>query len=206
VSALAIAAITSTVSWVPKLFVGIVLSVISSAFFALDYGIVVEFLSNLVPEKRRGLADEVKTLLGEIGVKYIKAYALLMTITFVELAIGLSVLGIDGALTIAAMTAVVDILPVLGTGGIVVPWAVFHLIKGNLFLGLGLAILYLVITVVRQILEPKVVGQQIGLHPIVVLLCMYVGVQLFGIIGLFLLPFTILVVKYLYDNGVIGSA
>ena len=206
ISAIAIATVTSTVSWVPKLFLGIVLSIISSVFFALDYGMILGFLSNLVPQRRRGLVEEVKTLIGEIGVKYIKAYALLMLITFTEMVIGLSILRIEGAFIIAAVTAVVDILPVLGTGLVVVPWALFHLIKGNLFLGLGLAILYIVITFVRQLLEPKVVGQQIGLHPIVILLCMYVGVQIFGIIGLFVLPFTILVIKYLYDNGKWGPS
>ena len=114
--------------------------------------------------------------------------------------IGLSI-GIDGATTIAAFTAVVDIFPVLGTGFVVIPWALFHLAKGNLYLGLGLCLLYGVITVVRQILEPKVVGQQIGLHPIVILICMYAGVKIFGVMGLFILPFTILVLKYLYDQG-----
>ena len=199
VSSVAITAITSTVSWVPRLFFGIVLSIISTVFFALDYGMITEFLSSLVPP--RGLLLELKTLVGGIGVKYIKAYALLMLITFTEMVIGLSILRIEGAATIAAFTAVVDILPVLGTGLVVIPWALFHLVKGNLFLGLGLFLLYAVITVVRQVLEPKVVGQQIGLHPIVILLCMYAGVKLFGVVGLFVLPFTILVIKYLYDHG-----
>lgn len=204
ISSMAINAVTSTVSWVPRLFISVVLSIISSVFFALDYEIMMDFLSNLLPKKSRGLIAELQTFVGDIGVKYVKAYAFLMFVTFTEMAIGLSILGIDGALAIAALTAAVDILPILGTGGIVVPWAIFHLIKGNLFLGLGLLLLYVIITVVRQTLEPKVVGQQIGLHPIVVLLCMYVGVQIFGIIGLFVLPFTILVVKYLYDNGKLG--
>jgi sporulation integral membrane protein YtvI len=201
VSSAAIAAITSTVSWLPRLFLGVVLSIISSVFFALDYELITEFLSNLVPHQRRGLIAELKTLVGGIGVKYTKAYALLMLITFTEMTIGLSILGIDGATTIAAFTAVVDIFPVLGTGFVVIPWALFHLAKGNLYLGLGLCLLYGVITVVRQILEPKVVGQQIGLHPIVILICMYAGVKIFGVMGLFILPFTILVLKYLYDQG-----
>ncbi len=205
VSSVAIVAITSTVSWVPRLFLGIVLAIISSVFFAVDYGVIIEFLSNLFPQNRRGLLDEVKTLVGEVGAKYVKAYSFLMLITFTEMAIGLSILRVEGALPIAAFTAVVDILPVLGTGGVVVPWAIFHLIKGNLPLGLGLLVLYFVITVVRQVLEPKVVGEQIGLHPIVILLCMYVGVQIFGIIGLFALPFTILVIKHLYNAGKLGS-
>lgn len=206
ISSVAITTVTSTVSWVPRLFLGIVLSIISSVFFALDFGMIWGFLSNLVPQKRRGTVREVQTLLGTIGAKYVKAYSFLMLITFTEMAIGLSILGIERALTIAAVTAVVDILPVLGTGLVVIPWAIFHLIKGNIFLGLGLAILYIVITFVRQLLEPKLVGQQIGLHPIVVLLCMYVGVQIFGIIGLFVLPFTILVIKYLYDHGKLGPS
>jgi sporulation integral membrane protein YtvI len=201
ISSIAISGITSTVSWVPRLFFGIVLSIISSVFIALDYGTIMEFLSNLVPARRRELVEEVKVLLGHIGVKYFKAYALLMLITFTELAIGLSILRVEGAIAIAALTAIVDILPVLGTGGVVIPWGLFNLIKGNLSLGLGLLALYVIITVVRQSLEPKVVGQQIGLHPVVVLLCMYVGLKLFGVLGLFILPFTILVVKYLYDHG-----
>jgi len=106
-----------------------------------------------------------------------------------------------GWFSIAAFTAVVDILPVLGTGLVLIPWALFHLIKGNLSLGLGLVLIYVVITVIRNVLEPKLVGQQIGLHPIVMLLCMYAGVRIFGVIGLFILPFSILVIKYLYDHG-----
>ena len=199
-SSVAISGITSTVSSVPKLFFIVVLAIISSVFFALDYGIILDYLANLVPAKRRGVVDEVKVLIGEIGVKYVKAYALLMLITFVELSVGLSILRVPGALIIAALIAMVDILPVLGTGGILIPWALFHLVKGNLSLGLGLLVLYVFVTVVRQILEPKVVGQQIGLHPIVILLCMYVGLRLFGFVGLFVLPFTILVLRYLYDQ------
>lgn len=201
VSSMAIAAITSAVSLVPRMFLGIVLSIISSVFIALDYEVIMDFLSNLVPDTRRGLVGELRTFSSEIGVKYLKAYTLLMLITFTEMFIGLSILKIEGAVTIAAFTAVVDILPVLGTGLVVIPWAVFHLINGNLSLALGLFLLYVVITVVRQVLEPKLVGQQIGLHPVVVLLGMYVGAKLFGMIGLFLLPFTVLVIKYLYDHG-----
>jgi predicted PurR-regulated permease PerM len=107
---------------------------------------------------------------------------------------------VDGAITVAAMIAVIDILPVLGTGGIVVPWIIIELIKGNMPFAFGLATLYLIITVVRNILEPKLVGKQIGLHPLVMLMCMYVGLKLFGFIGLFVLPVAVVIVKHLYDN------
>jgi len=124
-----------------------------------------------------------------------------MLITFIELAVGLSILRADGAIYIAALTAIIDIMPVLGTGAVVIPWSIFEFIKGNLTFAIGLAILYIVIMIVRNILEPKLVGKQIGLHPLIMLICMYVGVKVFGFIGLFVLPIIAAIMKYLYDNG-----
>lgn len=200
-SSVAIATITSAVSLVPRMFLGIVLSVISSVFFAMDFEMVMSFLTDLLPQKWRSYSGEMRSFSSNILGKYIKSYILIMLITFTEVAIGLSILRVNNAIPIAAFTAVVDILPVLGTGAILIPWGLFNLAKGNLFLGLGLLVLYVVITIIRNVLEPRLVGQQIGLHPIVMLLCMYVGVRLFGVVGLFALPISILVVKYFYEHG-----
>lgn len=206
ISSLAIATVTSAVSLVPRMFLGVILAVISSAFFALDFEVVINFFRDLLPQRWRGLTGELRTFSSNILGKYLKAYALIMLITFTEVAIGLSILGVNSAIPVAAFTAVVDILPVLGTGAILIPWGLFSLVQGNLFLGLGLLVLYVVITVIRNVIEPRLVGQQIGLHPIVVLLCMYAGVRLFGVVGLFALPITILVFKYFYDHGKIDPA
>lgn len=83
---------------------------------------------------------------------------------------------------------------VLGTGGVVVPWIIIELIKGNVPLAIGLAVLYLIIIIVRNILEPKLVGKQIGLHPLVI------GLKVFGLIGILALPVTVVIIKHLYDN------
>jgi len=123
-----------------------------------------------------------------------------MVVTFIELAVGLSLLSVDRAITIAALIAVIDILPVLGTGGVVVPWIIVELIKGNIPFAVGLVVLYLVIIIVRNILEPKLVGNQIGLHPLVMLMCMYVGLKIFGIIGIFVLPVAVVILNHLHDN------
>jgi len=155
----------------------------------------------LFSPKSRNFLVEVKGFATGIGWKYVKAYAGLMLITFAELALGLSILKVDGAISVAAMTAVIDILPVLGTGIVVIPWSIIEFIKGNTPLAIGLAVLYLIIMVVRNILEPKLVGKQIGLHPLIMLICIYVGVRAFGFIGLFALPVIAVIVKYLYDNG-----
>ena len=107
----------------------------------------------------------------------------------------------DYALLIALLTAIVDILPVLGTGTVRIPWAAAMLILGNFPLGIGLLILYAIITVVRQMLEPRVVGKQIGLYPLVTLVCMFVGTYLFGFVGLFGLPIIATVLVQLNQSG-----
>ena len=126
ISSLAIATVTSAVSLVPRMFLGVILAVISSAFFALDFEVVINFFRDLLPQRWRGLTGELRTFSSNILGKYLKAYALIMLITFTEVAIGLSILGVNSAIPVAAFTAVVDILPVLGTGAILIPWGLFQ--------------------------------------------------------------------------------
>ena len=133
----------------------------------------------------------------------IRSYALIMSITFVELSILLTLVGVNHPVLVAFGTACFDILPVLGTGGIMIPWALITLLQGNLFLGLKLLGVYVIVTVVRNIIEPKIVGSQLGLHPVVTLCSMFVGVQLFGVIGLFGFPIGLSLLRYLNDHGVI---
>ena len=195
-----IGSISSLVSFVPGLFLSIILAVISSLFFAMDYSKITGYVTRLFPPQNRNLLFEIKAFATGIGLKYVKAYTTLMVVTFIELAVGLSLLSVDRAITIAALIAVIDILPVLGTGGVVVPWIIVELIKGNIPFAVGLVVLYLVIIIVRNILEPKLVGNQIGLHPLVMLMCMYVGLKIFGIIGIFVLPVAVVILNHLHDN------
>ena len=126
-----------------------------------------------------------------------------MLLTFFELTIGLHILGIASALVIAFLIAIFDVLPVLGTGGIMLPWILISFLNNQVKTGVGLLILYLVITVIRNIIEPKIVGKQIGLHPLLMLMCMYLGARLFGFLGIFILPILILIVQNLNDTGII---
>ena len=126
-----------------------------------------------------------------------------MFITFVELSIGLTLIGIKHAVAVALVASIFDILPVLGTGGVMIPWTVLAALQGNYSLAVGLLVIYIVITVIRNIIEPKIVGSQLGLHPVVTLCSMFVGVQLFGVIGLFGFPIGLSLLRYLNDHGVI---
>lgn len=132
-----------------------------------------------------------------------KAYSLIIVITFIELSAGFWILKIPNAFVLGALVAIVDILPILGTGAVLLPWSILSFILGNLKIGVGILLLYLFVTAVRQTIEPKIVGKQIGLHPIVTLVLMYVGAQLMGVLGLLLLPILATIIKTLNDDGTI---
>ena len=130
----------------------------------------------------------------------IKAYALLLGITFLELCAGLWLLGVRYFLPIAAGIALLDILPVLGTGTILIPWVLISFLTGNRSFAVGLLLLYLFITIARNFLEPKIVGDCIGLHPLVSLVSIYAGLYLFGVTGALLMPCFVLTANFLYQK------
>ncbi|HBF3457243.1 TPA: AI-2E family transporter, partial [Clostridioides difficile] len=180
-------------------------TLIASFFFTFDYQKIVNFILKQFPEKSQFMIINIKNSSINALLKLLKAYAILLSVTFIELLIGLTILKVENAFTISVIIALVDILPVLGTGSILTPWMIISLINGNINLAIGLLILYIIITVVRQILEPKVVGHQIGLYPLITLMCMFVGAQLFGIAGLFGFPIAATIIKNLHDNGIITA-
>lgn len=196
-------AATSLAYGLPGMFIQLVLLIISTFFIAIDYDNLKAFCLRQMSEGANKVFLEVKEyVVGTLWV-CIRSYAIIMSITFVEIAIGLSLLKVPHAVLIAAVIAIFDILPVVGTGGIMLPWALLAAVSGNFRLGLGLLLLYVVITVIRNIIEPKIVGGQLGLHPIVTLSSMFAGVQLLGVVGLFGFPIGLSLVVYLNRRGVI---
>ncbi|MEG0617005.1 MAG: sporulation integral membrane protein YtvI [Oscillospiraceae bacterium] len=187
----AISLVTSTATRVPSFFVKFILTIIVSFFCVVDYYKITGFFIRQLSEKNKQILFKIKSNGIDVIAHFAKAYAILLTVTFVELTIGLSLLRVDNALLIALAVACVDILPVIGTGTVIIPWGIITLILGNIPLGAGLLILYAIVTIVRQSLEPRVIGKQIGLYPLVTLGCMFVGAQLFGIVGLFGLPIAV---------------
>lgn len=193
--------ITNMLSSVPSFFVKLIFSIISSFYFAIDYDLISKFLKRQLPEKASHLLLDIKTYTLQTLLKFCKAYGIIIGITFMELSIGFLILGVDKAFTIAAIIAVLDIIPVLGVGGAIFPWALVQLIKGRFVFAIGLIVLYVIVLVVRNIIEPKVVGGQVGLHPVVMLICMFAGVKIFGVLGLFVMPVVIIILKNLNDSG-----
>ena len=192
--------LSTTVISLPSVLLFILFAIISSVFFAMDFSKITGYITGMLPEKMQERMTTLRAMAADLGTKYIKSYAIIISITFIELSIGLLILGVDNAIGLAALIAFIDLLPVLGTGAVIIPWILITLIMGNYGLTIGLAVLYVVIIVVRNIMEPRLVGRQIGIHPLAMLASMYVGLQIFGFIGIFVLPLVLLVVKGFHEN------
>ena len=189
---------------VPGLFVDIVIMIICTFFITIDYRRLTDFCMRQLDDNSKKLFLEIKEYVVGTLLVCIGSYALIMSITFVELSVAFTLIGMNHAIIVAACIAVFDILPVLGTGGIMIPWAVFMLVYGNYPLALELFLIYVIITVIRNIIEPKIIGGQLGLHPVVTLICMFVGVEFFGVIGLFGLPILLSLILHLNAHGAIN--
>lgn len=192
--------VTNCAMAVPGLIVQIVITVISTFFMVIDFQKICKFLMKLVPGSKRELVSTGLHYTKTMITVYIKSYSLMFLLTFVELTIGFLILRVKNSVILAMLIAVFDLMPILGTGGIVLPWALISLMLGNWGRAIGLLVLYLVITGIRQTLEPKIVGKQIGLHPLATLIAMLLGLKLFGIVGLFGIPVLLAVTTSMYRS------
>ena len=163
---------------------------------------VLSFLSRQMPASWRDrLGKAVPVLKTTLG-GWLRAQGLLMLVTFSELTVGFLILQVDLALLLAALVALVDALPVFGTGTVLLPWALFALLSGDWKLTIGLAVLYGLVSAVRSLLEPRLVGQKAGLPPLAALFAMYVGFRALGVWGMILSPLAAIFLKQLHDSGV----
>lgn len=197
----AITVLSSLASSLPGLFVKLLLMIISTFFIAVDYDRIASFFVRQLSENAQTIFWEIKEYVTGTLFVCIRSYAIIMSITFVELSIGLSIIGVDNAIVIALLIAIFDILPVLGTGGIMIPWAVITAIQGDYSMAIALFAVYIVVTIIRNIIEPKIVGSQLGLHPVATLASLFVGAQLFGAVGLFGFPIGLSLLRYLNEQG-----
>ncbi|MFA7672815.1 MAG: sporulation integral membrane protein YtvI [Clostridia bacterium] len=195
--------LTSYATTVPKTLLDIVVVVIATYFTLTDYDLIQKFVMGQMSENNQVLYKAIKKQLGKTVVQYIRAYVIIFAISYCELAVGLLLIGIRNPFLYALLVAVFDILPIVGSGMILLPWTIITFIEGNIARGVGLAILYLFIVIARQIIEPKVIGEKVGMHPVLALLSMILGARLFGVIGLFGVPLTVAMVISLNNSGAI---
>ena len=201
--------IRNTVGQIPSIVIGFVISIVACVFLTIDYDRIMDFIHRqFSPQNRKKLSDAktlAKSTLGKMG----KAYGLIILITTVEVSVGLYIMKFckiytsDYILLISFIIALIDIIPVLGTGTVLIPWAVYSFFTGSIPLGIGLIVMYVVILVIRQIIEPKLVAGQVGMPPIITIAAMYVGTKTLGVLGFFIMPFCVILIKKFNDEGII---
>lgn len=193
--------VLSFVAFLPQIFLGTVFMLISTYFMTKDSpmikGYTQAFYNKYLANR---MFIEIKDRVFGVLIGYFKAQLILMSITFFISAIGLTILGVEHSILKALGVALVDFIPMLGPALVYVPWLISKLIVKKFSLALGLGVLYLVVTLTRQALEPKIVSTQIGIHPLLTLSFMYLGIKTIGFLGIILGPITIIII-----NTVISS-
>ncbi|MFT4415145.1 sporulation integral membrane protein YtvI [Fredinandcohnia humi] len=189
--------------WLPNAATVIVFSLLATFFISKDWNKFIDLGRKIIPVKARTSGKSVFVELKKALFGFIKAQLTLISITAGIVLIGLLVLRIDYAITIALLIGLVDLLPYLGTGLVFVPWIVYSAFSGNIPLAIGLGVLYIVVIVQRQVMEPKIISSSIGLDPLATLISLFVGFQLFGFLGLIIGPVILVIIRTLYMTGVI---
>lgn len=184
---------------VPDILLFALTLLLSAYLFSSEREGLRAFLSQHVPAQWRERWQKVLKKLRTALAAYFKTQLRLSLVILGLTAAGLLVLGRRNALPLALLIAVVDALPVFGSGTILIPWGVISFLKGNAVLGIGLLVLYALCSVSRAFLEPRFLGKQIGLNPLLTLIALYAGYRLFGILGMILLPFAVILLKQLYE-------
>lgn len=190
-----------TVSSIPRVTVFAIVTILATYFISSDRKSISSFFYRQLPfswrKRMTGIKkDTIKALIG-----YFRAILILMGFTFMEVSVGLFILDVKYAFLLALLVALSDAIPIVGTGVVMLPWILWNVFTGNMPLAFGLAIIYILGILIRQIMEPKIIGSQIGLHPLVTLFAMYIGLQFFSILGMFIGPISMIIVKNLQDAG-----
>ncbi len=195
-----------TMTAVPNVILVLLFAFLASFFFSKDKDEIKKAITMFLPENFARFFNQVGHEAGNAIVGYIRAQLVLMLITMGQTLIGLYLLKIDYALLITLIAGILDLLPIIGPGLIFVPWLVVALFTGQTKLAIALAVLYGVISLVRQLLQPKIIGDNIGIHPLEILISFYIGLKLFGVIGILVGPILVVIIKnvwryYVFHGG-----
>ena len=202
------------VTSLPTIAIYFGITVLALYFISVDRIYILDQMEHHLPKSwMKKLGRHFKELIESLG-SYLKAQATLILVSFIISLIGLYLLKIMGfnisyPLLMAIFIGFVDALPILGSGTVMIPWAIICGINGDLNLGFSIILLLILMSVVRQILEPKLVSKHIGVHPIFTLIAMYTGFKFMGLMGLIFGPIILIILKNIFatfiDKGVVKT-
>ncbi len=178
-------------------FIMLTIVVMASLLLYQDY-------DNILAEVRRQrwypMLSRIRSCVSESGAAYLKTQGIILLCTIVYNAVGLHLLGYSDTIFLGILIGIVDFLPILGAGTILIPWLLLVLLQGNIAGAAGLGVIYLLCFLTRQYLEPKLMGKQNGLRPFYMFVCIYLGMKLFGLWGVFLGPLGVALIQGVYQE------
>lgn len=185
--------------FLPELLLVILFTFLTSIYVSIDLPRIKDGILSFFNKEDvltfRGVIYQANSMISN----YLKAYLILILVTFAQTFIGVSILKIRYAIVISLITAIFDLLPILGPGAVLMPIGVGFIITADYLRGFGILILYIVITVVRQILEPKIVSSSLGVHPLPIIIAIFIGLKAYGFVGMifsvFLVVFYVILKK-----------
>lgn len=197
------AAISAFAAAAPTVLLFTVTLLIGTYFISASYCDLLHGAARALPEEFLDRARKIRLDLRRTFGRWLRAQGLMILFTFFVLTVAFLLLRIPYALLLSMFTALIDALPVLGVGTVLLPWAVYDFLTGNFPQGLGLVITYASVTVLHQSVQAKLLGDQLGLHPLATLVSIYVGWQTFGVWGMIFFPVLAVTGKQLLDSGVL---
>lgn len=186
----------------PEIFITFIVMIVSSFLICFDYERILKFFCSYIPDTFSIKVSKIKKPTLNFALKILRCYFIIFVITFGELFLGLWLLKVKYAILLALIIAVVDIMPLVGTGLILIPWAIISLISGEIPFAVGVFALYLIITIIRNIIEPKLIGKNIGIHPLITLALMYIGLKLGGVFLAVYLLVSLFIIKIFNSDDI----
>lgn len=190
--------ITGIIKKLPNIVFSCLVTVVATCYISKDFDKIVLFVKGIISDKIYHRLIGIKTIFTECVSKFFIGYLWIFIITFLELSIGLLLIGVKNFFVLAIFISLLDTMPIIGTGTVLLPWAAISFLKNNFGIGVGLVVLYLIIVVVRNFIEPKIIGKQIGINPLFTLVFMFFGLRFAGVAGMIISPiiFTVFFTYY----------
>lgn len=210
----ALAKFIEILTQIPTIAIYVTITLIALYFICVDQVYMVDEIEHHLPVTWvKKIGTHIREIMNSLG-NYLKAQVLLILISFIICVIGLYILKIVGfnikyPLLIALGIAFVDALPILGSGAVMIPWAIFSALNGDIIIGISILVLWGIMSIAKQFLEPKLVSKNIGIHPIFTLIAMYTGFKFIGIWGMVIGPIILIIIKNIFstliDKGVVKA-
>ncbi|OYD58322.1 sporulation integral membrane protein YtvI [Fictibacillus aquaticus] len=183
----------------PSFLTIFIFSLLASFFISKDWNRLTGYMDRFLPDPLLRTSKRVYAELQKAMFGFIKAQITLISITACIVLTGLLILRVEYAITISMVIGLVDLLPYLGTGAVFLPWIAYAFFSGDYTLTIGLSVLYGIVVIQRQVMEPKILSSNIGLDPLATLIALFAGFQWFGFLGLIIGPVLLIIIRALYE-------